>query len=76
MKLAILLAILGAFLTLGIAATGHLNSRIDATQVVHKDDMVRVDERQRKLIDQTARVETKVDTMQKTLDRIEEKLDH
>jgi len=75
MKTAIILSILGGLLLIGIATTGYLNGRIDTTQTIQKEDMIRVDDRQRKLIDQTARVETKVDSMQLTLDRIEKKLD-
>lgn len=74
MKTAIILPIFGAFLLVGIAATTALNSRIDVTQEVHKDDVVRIEETQKKHIEQIAIVETKIDTVQRTLNRIEEKL--
>ena len=75
MKAAILFPILGAFLLVGIATSTLINGRIDATQETHRIDVVRIEETQKKHIEQIAVVETKIDTVQRTLDRIEGKLD-
>lgn len=75
MKATIIFPILGAFLLVGIATSTLINGRIDATQEAHRIDVVRIEETQKKHIEQIAVVETKIDTVQKTLDRIEGKLD-
>ena len=74
MKIAIILPIFGAFLLVGIATSTLINGRIDTTQEMHRVDIVRIEETQKKHIEQIAVVETKIDTVQRTLDRIEEKL--
>ena len=75
MKAAIIIPIFGAFLLVGIAATTALNGRVDNTQTMHRQDIVRIEETQKRHIEQIAVVETKIDAVQDTLDRIEEKLD-
>ena len=75
MRTAIILPIFGSFFLVGIAAVTVLNGRMDGTQTMHREDVVRIEETQKKHIEQIAVVETKIDTVQKTLDRIEEKLD-
>ena len=71
MKAAVILPILGALVLIGIASVTFTNDRITGVQRTQKEDVVRIEETQKKHIEQIAVVETKIDNVQRTLNRIE-----
>lgn len=71
MKASVILPVLGALVLIGIASITFTNDRITDVQRAQKEDVVRIEETQKRHIEQIAVVETKVDNVQRTLDRIE-----
>lgn len=76
MKTPVVLSILGSLVLIGIASITFTNERITSTQETHRNDVVRIEETQKKHIEQIAVVETKIDGVQRTLDRIERLLNN
>lgn len=82
MKASVILPVLGALVLIGIASITFTNDRITTTQETHKQDVVRIEETQKEYIrfesvqrsldrERLAVVETKIDNVQRTVDRIE-----